>query len=143
MALEVVNTTVGEVALGRERLRIIAEERRCSRLIRRFAFEVAVVLDLQRPMGRQRPSRGRPIAALEHHRAVFAEQTIVGVAIDEVVVGAEVDAVADHLRGAIADLNEVVDHVRGFALHVGGLGEAIRSHLSAKGQCDLFVDGRR
>ena len=99
MTLEVVEPALGEVASRGEQLRVIAEERRgrpAGSRLRPRSCRCSASACVQCACNAHRARRTVP--ALEHHRLVLAEQPIVGVAVERVVVLAEVDAVADDMR---------------------------------------------
>src|SRR5688572_1836776 len=111
-ALEVVERAVGKASRG-QNLRPVAEVRRVGRLVRRFALEVAFVLELQRVVAAHVGAASHIVAADELH-ALVAALDVVAVPELEAIEGPEVDAVANHadLASGRRIIDEVLDEIR-------------------------------
>jgi hypothetical protein len=118
VTLEVVEPAVRKAPLGHEDLRVIPDQRRRRGVVRTLAFEVPVVLQLQRPLRVDRDGRARPERRLQVERLIPALRQI-GIAVDAVVEDAR-EAVPIDRRPAPVDRDEVLDEIRRAAADVGG-----------------------
>ena len=94
MTLKVVQPAHRKVARSRDQLGIIGEDRWQAWLIGRFAFEIAVVLELNRPAPLDRQAAPHPLLALEQ-QSLIAPRRAIRIAVERLVLLAVVESFVD------------------------------------------------
>ena len=119
----------------------VAVRRRDTRLVLRLARERAIVLDLQRVVAGDLPRRHEPVIGLEHHPLIVAFRRA---RVPELDVGerAEVEAVLDHVRRPVGDIDEVLDEVVHVAHHIADLGRALLAQPRSGRDGEFLRHGR-